>query len=356
MALIVVALVVILLRAWSTDEYAITPGNATNVAPLVTVTGLASDSTSDRIMLVDVYLQPLSELQFLWMHFQSHVQFVNADQLLDPGIPSRQLTSQGFLQMSDSQEYAEVAALRALDWTIPSTPTGAIITAVVSNTPAATAGLHVGDEITALNGTPVVSSCSLLGSLVHVPTNTTVRVTVRRGTFSAAGVLRRGALVSMKVKVAASPNANAKTGCAQFPTAGPSYIGVVPEDGMSYSLPGTISVNTANIGGPSAGVAMTLTIIDKLSRGSLTGHHVIAATGTIDPEGNVGDVGGVAEKTIAVERAGVQYFFVPQVEVATARSVANSSLHIIGVTTLSQVLAELRKLGGAAPVALTAPH
>jgi PDZ domain-containing secreted protein len=64
----------------------------------------------------------------------------------------------------------------------------------------------------------------------------------------------------------------------------------------------------------------------------------------------------VAEKTIAVENAGAQYFFVPQVEVATARSVANSSLHVVGVTTLSQVLRDLRSLGGDAPVPLTAPH
>ena len=65
-----------------------------------------------------------------------------------------------------------------------------------------------------------------------------------------------------------------------------------------------MTVHTQNIGGPSAGLAMTLGIIDKLSSGRLTGHRIIAATGTIDQNGNVGDVGGVAEKTIAVERAG----------------------------------------------------
>lgn len=349
-------MVVVGLRAWSTDEYAITPGNATPVAPLVTVKGLATNPSPDRIMLVDVYLQPLSELQFLWMHFQSHVQFVTASQLLEPGIPSSQLDAQGYLQMSDSQEAAEVAALKALGWKIPATMTGAVITAVASNTPAARAGLHVGDEITAIDGHAVTSACTLIGTLEPVPAHTVVHVTLRRATFSTAGVLRRSGLETINVTTAASPDPHAKTDCAKFPTSGPSFIGVVPEDGATFTLPGTISVNTANIGGPSAGLAMTLTIMDKLSKGSLTGHHVIAATGTMDPYGNVGDVGGVAEKTIAVENAGAKYFFVPEVEVATARSVANSSLHIIGVTTLEQVLTDLRKLGGAAPVALTAPH
>lgn len=357
--LVVVVVFVVLvvgLRAWSTNEYAITPGNATNVIPLVTVKGLATNATPDRIMLVDVYLQPLSELQYLLMHFDAHVQFVTAGQLLEPGVPNSELTAQGFMQMSDSQEYAKVAALRALGWTIPAAHTGVAITAVASNTPAARAGLQVGDEILSVDGARVGSTCALIGSLVKVAPGTKVQLTLRRGTFSAAGVLHRGAPVTVTVDTAVSPHAHAATGCAQFPTAGSSYLGIVLEDAVTYSLPGSISVDTANIGGPSAGLAMTLTIMDKLSRGSLTGHHVIAATGTIDPSGSVGDVGGVAEKTIAVENAGAQYFFVPQVEVPTARSVANSRLHIIGVTTLSQVLADLRKLGGTPPVPLTPAH
>jgi len=350
-ALIILAIVVVGLRAWSTDEYAITPGNATNVAPLVTVKGLGTDPHRDRIMLVDVYLQPLSELQYIVMHFQSHVEFVTASQLLEPGIPNSQLDAQGFLQMSDSQLAAKVAALRALGWTIPAIPTGAVITGVVDNTPASRAGLNVGDEVTAVNSRAVTSQCSLVAALAQVPVGTKLELTIVPGTFSAAGVLRHAAAIHVAVTTSHSPNAGAATGCAQAPHAGASWLGIAPEDGVGYDIPGSISLNTANIGGPSAGLAMTLTLIDALSKGSLTGGHVIATTGTIDPEGNVGDVGGVAEKTIAVENAGVHYFFVPQVEVATARSVANSTLHIFGVTKLSQ----LRKLGGVAPMPFTAP-
>ncbi|MBW4030494.1 MAG: PDZ domain-containing protein [Acidobacteria bacterium] len=351
-----IVVVVVALRAWSTNVYAITPGNATNVAPLVTVAGLGTDPHRDRIMLVDVYLQPLSELQYLLMHLQSHVEFVSADQLLEPGIPNSQLVAQGYLQMSDSQMAAKVAALRALGWKIPVTPTGAVITGVVSNTPASRAGLSVGDEITGINGEPVTSQCSLVGALAHVAVGTKLELTVRPGQFSPTGVLTRTSAIRVAVTTARSPNVAAPTGCPQAPRAGASWLGVAPEDGVTYSLPGRITLDTANIGGPSAGLAMTLTLIDALSRGSMTGGHVIATTGTIDPQGNVGEVGGVAEKTIAVENAGVHYFFVPRGEVATARSAANASLHIYGVTRLSQVLAELRKLGGAALVPFTAPR
>jgi len=49
-----------------------------------------------------------------------------------------------------------------------------------------------------------------------------------------------------------------------------------------------------------------------------------------------------------VQRAGAKYFFVPEVEVATAKGAAQPGLKIIGVTTLAQTLRDLRALGGAA--------
>jgi Lon-like protease len=110
-----------------------------------------------------------------------------------------------------------------------------------------------------------------------------------------------------------------------------------------------VKINTPQIGGPSAGLAMTLGIIDKLSSGSLTGHRVIAATGTIDQYGNVGQVGGVPEKTIAVERAGATVLFVPKPEYAQAEAKATPQLRVYGVNTLDQALQILKRLGGNVP-------
>jgi PDZ domain-containing protein len=108
-------------------------------------------------------------------------------------------------------------------------------------------------------------------------------------------------------------------------------------------------VHTKNIGGPSAGLSMTLGIIDKLSSGRLTGNRIVAATGTIDQHGTVGDVGGVAEKTIAVEKAGATVFFVPTVELKAAESKATPQLHVYAVNNLNQVLRILKHLGGVVP-------
>ena len=63
----------------------------------------------------------------------------------------------------------------------------------------------------------------------------------------------------------------------------------------------------------------------------------------------MGDVGGVREKTVAVERAGATAFLVPPDEYATAVAKDIPSLHIYKVGTLAEALSALRQLGGHVP-------
>jgi PDZ domain-containing protein len=356
LALLVVFVIVIIGGKWRLSEYAITPGNATPVAPLVNIKGVATDPHNDKIMLVDVYLSNVDVFDWIRLHFDSHVQFVPADELVEPGIPDGELGPQGFQEMNDSKQAAVVAAFRALGWKVPSVSTGASVTGVISPSPARTAGLHVADQIVGVNGQPVHSACDLIRRAHDVKPDTVLRLRVKRAKISPAGDITYDAPSTITLTTATPPSGVGPSGCSGVSGPSDSWIGVSIEDGDSYALPAKVSVNTANIGGPSAGLAMTLAIIDKLSAGSLTGHRAIAATGTISPNGVVGDVGGVAEKTVAVENAGASVFFVPDVEVATARSVAGSKLKIVGVRSLSQVLSDLRRLGGAAPTPLTKPH
>jgi PDZ domain-containing protein len=136
-----------------------------------------------------------------------------------------------------------------------------------------------------------------------------------------------------------------------------SFLGIGLENGYHYTLPATVNINTANIGGPSAGLAMTLTLINKLSHGSLTGGHILAATGTMSTNGQVGAVGGVEEKAVAAYNAHAKYFIVPDGDgdVDAARAAKEPGLTILPVTSLKQALKDLRKLGGAKPVPITTP-
>ena len=348
---------VIVLGTRNTNDYLISPGNATPVAPLVKIHGVATNSRHDKIMLADVYEQQLTFWGWIWSHFQSHVQIITANQLVEPGIPLDELSAQGFLQMSDAKRAAEAAAFRAVGWSVPSTSTGTVVTGVVAPSPARSAGMHVGDEIVGVNATTITSSCQLIGAVHSLAPGTSVTLHVRPVKISNDGVLTYRAATTVKLDTAPAPSNVAVSGCPGVKGVDRSYLGVSIEDGFNYKLPATVSINTANIGGPSAGLAMTLTLINELSRGSLTGHHVIAVTGTIDAQGNVGPVGGVEEKAVAVAHAGATYFFVPDGggDVAAARDAHQPGLKVIPVTTLKQVLSELRSLGGAKPQPLTAP-
>ena len=84
---------------------------------------------------------------------------------------------------------------------------------------------------------------------------------------------------------------------------GRKIIGVVVSP--RFKFPVKVNVDTTGIGGPSAGLAMTLAILDDLTPGNLTGGKNVAVTGTIDSAGNVGEIGGIDQKAVAARAADV---------------------------------------------------
>ncbi|MCC3778986.1 PDZ domain-containing protein [Streptomyces sp. UNOB3_S3] len=114
--------------------------------------------------------------------------------------------------------------------------------------------------------------------------------------------------------------------------------------------PGEVKVDLrlADIGGPSAGLLFALGVVDKLDGdgrgGDLTGGRTIAGTGTIDPDGKVGAVGGVALKTQAAARDGATIFLVPKDECSEASSELPKGLRLIPVTSLPDAVDSLKAL------------
>ena len=126
-----------------------------------------------------------------------------------------------------------------------------------------------------------------------------------------------------------------------------AYIGVniVPRQ-EELPLPFDVEIDSGSIGGPSAGLAFTLTILDLLTEGDLTGGLDVAVTGTISADGTVGPVGGSGQKAAAARDAGAAAFIVPldMVPVATPHA---GDMPVIGVSTLEEALDALGDLGGA---------
>lgn len=125
------------------------------------------------------------------------------------------------------------------------------------------------------------------------------------------------------------------------------FIGIadVVVRSTDVDLPFELSIDSGTIGGPSAGLAFTLTLMDLLTDGELTGGHRVAVTGTISPAGSVGNVGGVGQKSAAANAEGVDLFIVPleSVEVATEHA---GDMPVVGVSTLEEALEALASVGG----------
>lgn len=121
-------------------------------------------------------------------------------------------------------------------------------------------------------------------------------------------------------------------------------LGYLGEDSKDIE----VTLKLDKVGGPSAGLLFSLGIVDKLdgngSGGDLTGGRVVAGTGTIEPSGKVGAVGGVALKTQAARRDGATVFLVPRAECSEARSELPRGLRLIPVTTLKGAVSALTAL------------
>jgi PDZ domain-containing protein len=334
---------------WSVNYYVITPGDATPVAPLISVPANLDHPLTGKILLTDVYVSPLTARSYIqYRYFSSDSQVVSAGSLLGPSTPEDQFVAQGYLDMTQAQSFATAAALTYLGKKVSAQPAGALIYGITPGTPAASL-LKVAQVITAIDGKATTSACALVGALHGLKPGTSVTMSIEESTISASGTFRAGPIVQKKLTLSKPPAGATDAGCAAHPTLLTGFLGIEPENQYTWSFPVKVTVHTADIGGPSAGLSMTLGIIDKLSGGDLTGKRIVAATGTIDPSGAVGDVGGVAEKTIAVERAGATVFLVPPEELKAAESKATPQLHVYAVSSLDEALRILKRLGGTLP-------
>lgn len=152
-------------------------------------------------------------------------------------------------------------------------------------------------------------------------------------------------ILDVTVELAASPDDPDRT-----------IIGFRPFDTRVVTLPFEVSIDTGRIGGPSAGLAFTLALIDELTPGELTGGTNIAVTGTISLDGSVGPIGGLSQKSNAVLQHGVEVFLVPasQRELAEGQGELRQKLddaghgrvEIVPVANLEEALAALEALGG----------
>jgi PDZ domain-containing protein len=243
--------------------------------------------------------------------------------------------------MDQSQNDAKYVALTRLGYEVPENPVQIRVVEVCRDAPAHGA-LSTGDQVLAVDGTAITDGAQL-GELVraHDPGD---RVTI---TYDRNGVSRTATITAGRVHTEGTgPAARQSCVAAEGATSGTTCLGVSSQGFVTYQFPIDVKIDTQLVGGPSAGLAFTLAIIDDLTPGSLTGDKDVAVTGTIQPDGTVGEVGGVEQKAITARTNGVQLMIVPKAEVADARRGAGD-VRIVGVENIDEALDALHEAGGA---------
>jgi PDZ domain-containing protein len=322
--LLLLGLLLLLLAAamWviPSDKYIFLPDVAHPVAPLVSVPAKAEkrDADGGGIYFVDIVVRKATLLERLLPGIREGADVLPASAVLPPGGTDAQRRTLDLQEMSRSQSIASAVALRALGRKVVARPTGALVDAVDPKAPAAKQ-VHPGDRIVAVDGTAVRTPTDLRRLVTPRAPGSTLRLTLRSGSETRT------------------------VGVETTTSRGRTVIGVVVEQAVDVKLPVAVTINSGAIGGPSAGLAFALDVMEELGRDVDRGHRV-AATGEIGLDGSVLPVGGLKQKTIGARRAHVELFLVPAGDNATVARRYAGGLRVVAVKSFRQALSALATL------------
>jgi Lon-like protease len=328
--------------------YALTPAAADTVNDRIVFgdlpEGVERYDTSNDFHFVTVTAPNQSVLSWFAGRNDPAIDFMTQEDKFGVRTPS-QRREFNLQMMRTAEQEAQYVALTTLGYDVEITPGDVIVQDVLCKTPDEESGecaewfpsdeqIDPADRIVEADGVTLESVEDLSEVLADKEPGDTVDLLIDRPGEGEQEVT---------VELSASPDDPDRT-----------IIGFVPFDTRAISLPFEVDIRTDDIGGPSAGLAFTLALIDELSPGELTGPQDVAVTGTISLDGSVGAIGGLTQKVSAVHQNGIRYFLVPasQSELddpakrQRLEDAGRGEVEIIPVATLDEALAVLEDLGG----------
>jgi Lon-like protease len=328
--------------------YALTPASAEPVTDRIVFGDLPDDvaryETTSDFYFVTVTSPAQSVLGWLAGRNDAAVRFISSEDKFGTRTPDqrREINLQS---MRTAEQEAQYVALTALGYDAEITPGEVVVQEIICLTASedgttcleyfrSDAQVDPADTILEADGQPLASVEDLVAALADKEPGDTVDLLIDR-----PGV---GEL-DVTVELSESPD-----------EPGRAIVGFRPFDTRVVNLPFDVHIETGEIGGPSAGLAFTLALIDQLSPGQLTGGRNVAVTGTINLDGTIGAIGGLAQKVSAVHQNGVDVFLVPAsqselsdpVQMQTLIDAGRGQVEIVPVATLDEALAALEQLGG----------
>ena len=219
---------------------------------------------------------------------------------------------EGAIEMVSSQDAAIAVALKELGYDVEE----AVEVFAVTDGAPADGRLEKRDVIVAVNGVPTTTTEQVGAAVRSTPEGEDVTLTVVRD--------------GKERDVTVTPGLRE----------GSPYIGINMLPGYRFPFEVSVAIDP-NIGGPSAGLMFSLAIYDTLTPGSLTDGATVAGTGTIDPEGKVGAIGGIQQKIAAARETGAELFMVPPDNCPEALDAPNDDMQLVRADTMHDARAAI---------------
>jgi PDZ domain-containing protein len=305
--------------------YAYRPGSVRDTEPLIAVSDEETFPSDGTISYTTVSLRQSTLFGMLAGWLDDDIDVFPRDRVLGDRNAEENRTLN--LQLMDtSKQVATQVALERLGQPVDVSITGETVVEVLPDLPAAGV-LEAGDTITAVEGERLDEPDDLTCLLADNDPGDELTVTVEPQSGSNPR--------DVELALGADPN---------DPDRGIIGVSVVTR-GIDFDFPVDVTIDTGDVGGPSAGLAFTLAIIDDLTPGDLTGGARVAVTGTISSDGSVGPVGGTGQKAAAVRDQDYDVFLVPSADYEAAREHAGD-VDVVAVDTLDEALDALAERGG----------
>ena len=318
----------LIIAAWQVNVpyYALSPGPIEDVGDLIDVEGSEVFLLNGDLYMLTVSLQEVNAFEYVQGWLDSSVDLVGREAIRPSNISPEEHREANRQSMDDSKDTAISVALRYLGYEVTDAGEGVLVTSVIDGTPA-DGVLLPGDVIVEVNNIAVFIRDDGANAITANAIGDTIGLRVDRN----------GELLDLEVTLIEH---------TQSP--GRPMVGFTPDTyNRTIVLPFQVKIDVQNIGGPSAGMMYTLTIIDLLTEADLAQGNVIAGTGTISSDGTVGGIGGVRQKIVAAQAAGARFILVPESNYADAITMKADGVEIFAVSTIDEAVAILEGLPAA---------
>jgi Lon-like protease len=267
--------------------YVSKPGMAKELEPLVNVEG--GDHASGSFMLTTVRMGKANIYSYLIANWSKYQKLYPEADIRNKDESDEEYNVRQLHLMDGSKNSAIKVAYEKSGKPVSFKYLGVYVLGVLKGMPAS-GKLQPGDEIIKVDGRPFHSSKQFMDYIGNKDVGDKVRLAFKRDSKTLTEILPLKQFKEDKSRVG---------------------IGISLDDDKRAITSPKVSLNTDQIGGPSAGLMFTLEIYNQLTKGDITKGYQIAGTGTMSEDGTVGPIGGIQQKIVAADKTGADIFFAP---------------------------------------------